>query len=201
MIAMGEMFPIVLYRAYKKSEYAEKFVYEGIFFIGKLEGYRDIEDQCRADNSEGLGYYQDNDGIHEHSELIGDIYLLSLSTNEVDLDFLSRKMGRNIIKINDPGMLAKDIENYLHNNGYGTFGGVKGEYIQYNKGESIEGELSEMDRAVLSVTQKPKGFSPECEYRLFTNLNSQWCFPPSSGYIGINLRKRLDYADIISNGI
>ena len=75
---MSTTFPDILYRAYKKTEYAKSFVFEGRFRLGKLQIYRDIEDRNRADCTEGKGYYQDKDGIHEHFELGGDIYLLSL---------------------------------------------------------------------------------------------------------------------------
>ena len=198
---MSKTFPGILYRAYQKIEHAEKFVTDGAFRLGKLQIYRDLEDRSRTDRTEGRGHYLDRDGIHENFELGGDIYLLSLSTDEVDLAYLKGKMGRNIVKISDPEVLIKDIENYLVSNGYVTFGGVKGDYIQYTKGGTIEKELNESDRAKLSVIQKPDMFLSECEYRLYTILNSQRSALPPNGYLDINLGKSLDYAEVIRKGI
>ncbi len=194
---MSTIFPNILYRAYKKKEYAEEFVFNGKFRLGKLQMYHCVEDKNRIDQTEGQGHYLDTNGIHEHFELGNDVYLLSLSTDEVDLDYLEIKMGGHIVKINDSNKLAQDIEDYLNSSGYVTFGGIKGNYIKYNKGETIGDDLDEMDRAILSVTQKPTTFEPECEFRLFTILNTQRCTPPSDGYIKINFGKSLDYAEII----
>lgn len=195
-IAMIEDIPELVFRAYSKPEYAGRFVSNGQFRLGKLHLYRDIEDKSRADETEGLGHYKDKDGIHEHFQFGNQIYLISFSTIDVDKDFLREKMGNAVITINSLEKLITDINEYLNANGYATFGGVKGRRIQYNKGGVVSEELDEMDRAILSVTQKPEWFSPECEYRLFVIINEQKCTRPLNDYIEINLGKKLPYAEI-----
>ena len=190
--------PNSLLRDFGEPMYAEGFLSKGEFRLGKLQLYQNTENKNRVDVTEGYGYYRDENNIHEHSEFGGYIYLLSLATITVDIDYLKNKMGGSVVRINSVEQFVLDINEYLNTNGYSTFGGVKGRFVQYNKGRVISDELDEMDRAILSVTQKPECFSQENEYRLFVIINHQRCAKPLNDYIYINLGKKLDYAELMS---
>ena len=61
--------------------YALDFVRSGRFRLGRLDAYQHIEDNARADNSEGMGHYVSPDGISMHFEFGKRWLLLSLLKN------------------------------------------------------------------------------------------------------------------------
>jgi hypothetical protein len=195
---MTEDIPNSLLRDFGEPQYVERFIARGEFRLGKLQLYRNTEVKNRADLTEGFGYYRDENGIHENFEFGGHIYLLSLATLKVDIDYLKNKMGGSVVCINSVEQFMLDIHEYLMSNGYPIFGSVKGRFVQYNKGGVISDELDEMDRAILSIAQKPEYYSQESEYRLFVIINHRRCTKPLHDYIDINLGKKLDYAELIS---
>lgn len=189
--------PKIMYRAFSEKRYARAFVEHGKLRLKRLDIYRDIEDGCRRDAAEGFGSYVDNRGHQWNFEMGGSIYVLCCSDTQVDIRFLREKFGTYIVRINDPASLAHDIERFVNASGIRTFNGVHGRPVDYRKGSVITQELDSMQRAILSITQKPAGFAPEAEYRFFTILSN--VIPSGTGkkFLDINIGHRLRYAELI----
>ena len=188
--------PQILLRAFSEERYALDFVSGGKLRFGELGRYRKIEDGSRRDSSEGYGHYVDAQSQQWHMELGGAIYIFCCSSPDVDPAYLREKMGRHIVRIRDPSALALDIERQLQKRGIRTFNGVHGRPVAYTKGTTIHRTMDASQRAVLSITQKPTEYCPECEYRFFTILNQH---PRGSveEFLHVNLGVPLPYAEII----
>lgn len=190
-------YPNLLYRAFTDLCYARQFADAGRFRIGRLDWYRNIENAARGDAEEGLGHYIDTDGISEYFKLGNPIYILSCSTEDVDLVFLKRKMGPFIIRINDPLQLAYDIAAYLKEQEIKFFGEVRYRAVGYTKGAVINTAHNAMERAELSIAQKHPHFSEEKEQRLYAIVNTHCPTPLLTSHLEINLGRRLPYVEIL----
>lgn len=193
-------YPQILYRAFTDLCYAQQFADAGRFRIGRLDSYRNIENNARADAEEGLGRYIDKDGISEYFELGNPIYILSCSAETVDLTFLRRKMGPFIARINDPKQLAHDITLYLQEQEIKVFGEIRYRAVNYTKGAIINAELDAMERAELSIVQKHSCFSEEREQRLFAIINAHCPASLLASHVEINLGRPLPYVEVL-NGL
>lgn len=191
-------FPKLLYRAFTDLCHAQQFVDEGRFRIGRLDKYRTVENAARVDSSEGLGHYVDADGISEHFEFGNAIYILCCSSENVDLAVLRRKMGPFVIQINDPEQLARDIAAFLHENNVKLFGEIQCRMVSYTKGKLNIDKLDAMERAELSIVQKPPFFAEDCEQRLYAIINTHCPAPLMTTDIEINLERSLPYVEILS---
>lgn len=186
----------LLYRAFTAESYATEFL-AGRFRMRRVDQYREIEDAARVDATEGLGHYVDGIGVNEHFELGNPIYVLCCSAADVDLRFLRSKMGSFVVRISDPAQLATDITYSLKQSGMKIFGDTKCRAVEYTKGSRIEDNLDEMERAELSVVQKPPLFSEEKEHRLFVVTNVDCLAQSMPAHISISLQRPLPYAEIV----
>ncbi|MCI0559249.1 MAG: hypothetical protein MN733_12200 [Nitrososphaera sp.] len=198
-------FPHVLYRAFETHKYADAFTKIGKFRMGALRTYKQIENSNRRDSTEGDGHYIDGKGVNAHFQLGNDVYVLSCSKANVDLKFLREKFGRYVVRINKPSRLASDIRSYMEQRGICNFGGVKGISVTYTKGAVVTEDLDPMGRAKLSISQKHRCFSKECEYRFYTILNQNPLNPKplpeiQDGYLTIDLARELSYVEVLGEG-
>jgi len=189
--------PETMYRAFTEERYARAFVERGKLRLRRLDLYRDIEDGCRRDASEGMGSYVDNRGHQWDFEMGNSIYVLCCSDAQVDVRFLREKFGAYIVRINDSASLAHDMERFMNASGMRTFNGVHGRRVDYRKGAVTTQEFDSMQLAILSITQKPARFAPESEYRFFTILSN--AIPSGTGkrFLDINIGHRLRYAELV----
>jgi hypothetical protein len=184
-----------LYRAFDKEEYARDFV-AGKFRLRALTGYRAIENVARRDDSEGEGHFFDQSNEEWRIEFGGRVYLLCLAEPEVDLIYLRVRFGPWVVRIDEPDLLARDVEAALTARGLGTFNGVHGRSVQYSKGQRILLPDDPMQRVELGLTQKPESFRDECEYRLYTILHVHHERVVDE-FLEVNLCQPIDYARVI----
>ncbi len=188
--------PKALFRAFEEEKYAIEFIDKGEFRFGGLARYRSIEDGARMDDTEGYGRYFDHQNIQYDFELGGPIYLFSCAVPDVDLGYLRERFGRFIVRINDPQLFVQQTEGYLTAQGVHTFNGIHGDTVKYTKGTRLDQELDSMQRARLSVIQKPASYHRESEYRLFTIPKHDSERPPQE-FLKINLGQSLHYAEML----
>jgi hypothetical protein len=186
-----------LLRAFSQERFAVDFV-QGKLRFGLLERYRQIEDGSRQDRSEGYGHFLDAQNQAWHVEFGGPIYVLCFSRPEVEFKFLRDRMGLFVVRLGDPVALARDVETYMASHGIRTFNGVHGRPVEYNKGMVVSRELDAMQRAILSVTQKPAQYRQECEYRLFTIVN-QHPQSPVAEFVNIDLGAPIQSAELLTD--
>ena len=182
----GNEFPEFCYKAYEKENYAKQFLSEGIFRMGCLLSYKEIEDESRRDPTEGSGHTKEpgivtvgwvspnpeektiwtkEQGYQEHHIEFGNAtFCFCTCLPEVDNAHMLKEFGKHIVKINDPKKLAEDINEYFIRNGQRFL--VEGCRIIYNKGEKLDRELTENERLDMPYKQKPVRFSPDCEFRI-----------------------------------
>ena len=105
--------PEFLYRDFSKEEHVIEFIEKGKFRLSLLQSYKEIEDKCRRDESEGKsesivkkclpGLTLRLKGTSGDS-----LYLFCTSGPNVDLDYMKGKWPY-IVKITDPEKLKKSL--------------------------------------------------------------------------------------------
>jgi hypothetical protein len=210
-------YPKVVLRAFKERAYGEDFVAHGIFRMGNLRTYTEIEDENRKDWSEGQGHFQhygmatsvdfsrDSEEtttltqpgyVHSHIELLNPKFIFSCSLPSVDIDLLRQRFGSSIVKIKQPRQFADDICGFLETLPYRFGGGVKACVVQYDKGEKSLHQLT-VASVPLSYSQKPAIFSTENEFRfvvIVTGKPSQWF---DDDFLAVDLAHKLDYVEFL----
>ncbi len=187
----------VLYRAFDDIRFAQQFAESGRFRLGRLDYYCDIESAERADASEGQGHYIDGEGASIRFYLGNPIYILSCSSEDVDLAFRRKRMGSFVVRINDPKRLMGDLDDFLKDQQIKLFGGVRGNPVSYNKGQVVGNDLDAMERAELSVRQKPPSFAEEKEFRIYTITDIRCPKLFLARHIEIDLARALSYVEIL----
>lgn len=181
------------YRCFSRPEFAEAFL-NGVFRLGSIRRYREIEDANRQDTEEGLGHFKDEGG-DRYPELGNEIFILCLSTPDVDQEYLKAKMGGYVVKICDANALARDIEEGLNKIELKVFGGIRGRHVRYDKAMKLCIQDDAWARAELSVIQKPEVYKSECEYRYFAILNRD--VPNvNQRFLELKLERRLEYVEL-----
>lgn len=212
-------FPSPLYKAFTEEDYARDFLERGILIMRPLGYFREIEDLKRKDKDEGEGRVTivkprpvveldpESGQILSIRQVTGEVFFGTASTNpcylycfsgpQVDVDQLARKYGPYLLRVNQPNRLVSEIRSYLER--YPDMPGTIWLHcipVRYDKGQLV-GELPEPgseERLLMSCGQKADGDRHDCEYRLALRL------PVPSGSpkeIRVELRKRLEYADIV----
>jgi hypothetical protein len=99
-------FPDVVYRAFTHKKYMDDFLRGNIRF-GSLSLYRELEDECRRDNLEGISHIS-HAGLDHHGVMPGtSIYVLCCS---VSLEAICKSgFGPHIIQIRNPRALAEEL--------------------------------------------------------------------------------------------
>lgn len=225
-------FPKFCYKAFKCKKYAEDFIYRGVFRLNCLGYCRNMEDISRCDPTEGIGctlepgivtvgyistkktaektIWTKENGFQEHHPEWGNpIFCFCTSLPDVKIDHMKDKFGRYIVKINDPKELAEDINDYLLNNGQRFL--IMGREVVYNKGEKLDKKLTDNERLDLAYTQKPRGFSSDCEFRIVAIKFGEPCkdeckflsgqfeqVEPQCKTIEIHLDKKLNYLNVVN---
>jgi hypothetical protein len=220
-------FPDFCYKVYDCEEYAKQFIDDGIFRMGCRLSYKFIEDESRRDETEGFGSTKEpgivtigwvspnptektiwtkEPGYQEHKPEHGNaIFCFCTCLPSVDFGHM-KKIGKYIIKIDDPRKLAEDINDYLFDTEQKFL--IVGCNVVYNKGQKFDEKLTDNERLDFSYKQKPEGFSLDCEFRIvaikyvtcdpeckFIDVNGR--HDPKCKYIEINLGKKLDYLSLV----
>jgi hypothetical protein len=212
--------PPCLYRAFSKKEYAEDFIVGKIRF-GSLNYYRRIERDPRQDTTEGIGKarYKSNISSVKIDKQSGEslefeqpglmnlktnspnsMYILSLSGSDIDLEYLSNKFGRYIVKISQLEKFKEDLNKAFPLRIFP----IQFEKVQYNKGFVVD--IPEDDLSFylkLSYAQKPEEYSQEKEYRYVAIVKEPILdedgnnILDSKQHIPIDIGKRLAYVDLL----
>src|SRR2546430_1667170 len=105
LIAHG-YFPDVVYRGFARKWHMEEFLRGDIRF-GHLALYREIEDETRQDNLEGISHISHR-GLDHHGAMPGtSVYVLCCS---VSLEAIRKSgFGPYIIQIRNPRALAEEL--------------------------------------------------------------------------------------------
>lgn len=146
-------YPDTVLRAFKEKAHAEDFVLRGRFRMSNLRTYTEIEDGGRRDRSEGEGHVQrfgrvtsvdfspDSDEtttttrpgyVDTHIEPLNPKFVFCCS---LPLDLLRKRFGPWLVRIDQPRRFAQEVSDFLQTLSYRFAGGVKGCFVQYNKGE------------------------------------------------------------------
>jgi hypothetical protein len=179
-------FPKSCYKAFKCKEYAEDFIYRGIFRMGCQLSYKAIEDEQRRDPTEGSGltkepglvtsvgfspnrnekpiYIQEMGYQEQHTESGNARFCFCTCLPDVNRDHMKKTFGKYIVKINDPRKLAEDINDYFISTGQKFL--IEGCSVVYNKGQKLDRKLTNNERVDLSYKQKPESFSRDHEFRI-----------------------------------
>jgi len=116
----------------------------------------------------------------------------------VDLDLLRERFGPWLVRIKQPRRFAQEISDYLGTLPYRFAGGVKGCFVQYNKGEKTRRQLPISASTPLAYMQKPAAaFSVEKEFRFVVIVSgkpSQWL---GEDFLSLDLGRRLDYVELL----
>jgi|GEM_PF-1981016 len=190
-------FPEFCYKGFDCKQYAEQFKYFGIFHMGCLPYYREVEDESRRDPTEGIGRTKEPGNItvgwvspnpaektiwtreigHQDYHILpftnASLFCFCTCLPDVDLDHVKDKFGRYIVKINDPKQLAEDIHDYYVSKGQRFL--INGCRVVYNKGEELDRKLSDNERLDMAYKQKPGKFGPDREFRIVVIKSGEPC--------------------------
>ena len=181
--------PSRVFKAYKEEGHAQVFAEKGIIRLGQIRSYREIEDRARRDQNEGEGFLRVPDQITSMhfdaatlepihtsvspghlnyiSTFINPTYLFCLSGEQVDLEYLRSTLGPHVVEIFDTPCFLQSFSNALTiepiTDRVGAF--AETYEVAYNKGE-IRDAGNYGDNLLISLAQKPKGFTRECEWRI-----------------------------------
>lgn len=179
--------PKHLYRFFREKERMDQFL-QGFIRFGKLEVYREIEDEKRRDVDEGKtrGKYKtdklmylkisnDTGRVIERGLKTGDIFItgdspnkffiVSLVDERADLKTLSKKFGKYVIRVND-------VENFLellnkNCNFSWKVGRIILEQVKYDKDNYVTMEEHNPHLPFgYHFAQKSEIFAEECEWRI-----------------------------------
>ena len=221
-------FPEYCYKAFECKEYAESFMNKGVFRMGCQHSYKAIEDEQRCDGTEGIGLtkefgpitlfgfssnrnekpiYRQEMGYQEHHiESCNARFCFCTCLPEVNREHMEKSFGEYIIKINDPRKLTEDINGYFIKTGQKI--SIVGFRVIYNKGQKLDYELTDNERAELPYKQKPKDFIDDCEFRIVAELKKVCTgeckflseefeqVDPECKFVEVNLGKQLNYTQL-----
>lgn len=125
------------------------------------------------------------------------MYLLCTSGPDVNLDYVRRKFGDYIIKINDPMKLLSALNNTIPVcSGMEFVGKCVLEKVFYTKDNISEIDPDSIDAVKLCYLQKPPKFSRECEYRYLITARPCVNNDPEE-FIYFDFNRSLDYMELI----
>lgn len=183
--------PEFLYKVFDNEAYAIAFADNGRFRLTLLNKYREIEDLARQDNSEGKAHIRIPGGYY-HEEMGNPCYLMCTSGPTVDLGYIKNKFGRYVVKILAPETLLAEITKVKPVN---TIIDCDLLEVEYSKGMEQDFDFKKrIPGSKLSICQKSRIFSKECEYRYmvmtFTNFSLD-----NPSYLEYDLRGGLSYLE------
>ena len=111
------------------------------------------------------------------------------------------KFGDFVALISEPTRLALDLCHYFQTSKYRLAGGIEGCCVQYTKDAVIQTELSSIQNAQLSYSQKSEKHKEEKEFRYVAILFHKPQDGKFPAYLEIALNKKLTYASRIVRGI
>lgn len=191
MNAYGE-FESVLYRAFKKKEYAEQFI-SGKIRFGSIYKYKRIEDLKLQDKTEGEAHVT-VDNVDHHSMNASThtyIYCFHRSIEAAK----EAGFGEYIVRLENPISLAISITDSLKMLNGKFYGGVEGVVVEYNKGESRPEAMSTLEMARLTYAQKPR-----CPFVIENELRFVVLSKDAYGNIfEVNINKVIDNCHLIEN--
>ncbi len=179
-------FPQYLYRFFNQKDHRDQFI-QGLIRFGRLEAYKEIEDEQRKDKDEGdpRGKYKTDKQIYlkisnqtgkvvEHGIKLGDInisgyspnnfFIVSATDEKVNVEKISEKFGKYVVKINNPQKLL-DLLNKNRKFPW-SVGKIVLERVKYDKDNYLEIEESNPHLPFgYYYAQKPQMFSDEMEWR------------------------------------
>ena len=186
------MIPKRLFRFFKERQHADEFI-DGKIRIGKLSGYRYIED-ARQDESEGTSYFIWNkparecildkttgkiigrgtsptEKIKSDITLINPLYLLCTSSASVEKRVAAHKFGKYFIEITDPSGLI-DLLKQLWARTSCSLNGYEVELkrVRYTRGNLVKPNRCLIAPGDISYTQKSLRNKDDYEYRFIF-----WC--------------------------
>ena len=202
-----------LYRAFRLPWFADCYVEHGEIFLGRLDHYRTVEDPAARDSAEATSQYaiplnvlgdsNSRERISFTMEVGHPVYILCASGPLVDLAFLRRTHGEHVVRIDDPMMLANEIERDLTMGGALTNRRVSWVKVAYDQGSNSDHDPLDPRELGRSYSQKDARFSSDCEYRLvYEILADARGFNPRDTlprYQSIRLGRRLTYCDCLPN--
>jgi hypothetical protein len=206
-------YPEICYKAFDCREYAEDFMYRGIFRLNCLGYCRNMEDESRRDSTEGYGHTKEpgivtvlwvspnpaektiltkEQGCQEHHIEHGNaIFCFCTCLPEVSPDHVKDKFGKYIVKIDEPKKLAEAINDY---------------FISKEEKKLIPNERLDM-----AYKQKPESFIRDCEFRIIAIKLGEPCkqecqflrgqfeqIEPECKFIEVNLERQLDYVSFVT---
>jgi len=164
MIAHGE-FPETLYRSFDTLDFAQLFL-NGYIRFGSVIGYRKIKGE-RQDFTEGMAHYTVNRTTTKGEFCSNNFYALCCHR---DLDAaLKTNHGKYIVELANPLYLAEEVTRSLRELKSKHYGGVEGVFVEYDKGEEKDVDLTPFEASRLTYCQKPADYSHENEFRLVFN--------------------------------
>jgi len=212
-------FPSPLYKAFTEEDHARDFLERGILIMRPLIYFSETEDLKRKDKDEGEGRVKvvkprpvvdldpGSGQILSVRQVTGEVFFGTASTNpcylycfsgpQVDVDYLARKYGRYVLRVNQPDKLVSEIGSCLER--YPDMPSTMWLHcipVRYDKGQLV-GELPEPgseERLLMSCGQKADRDRHDCEYRLALRLPVP-SSPPKE--IRVELRKRLENVDAV----
>jgi len=220
-------FPEFCYKTFTCEEHAKHFIDKGVFRMGCIYSYTEIEDESRRDPTDGTGHtlepglvtegwvspnpeektiWTKEQGYREcHIGQGGNPkFCFCTSSPDVDINYIKNHFGSYIIKIEEPRKLAEEINDYFFNQNQKFL--IQGCSVVYNKGEKLDGELEENERLDLAHKQKPKSFVDEREFRIvamkYDVCDSECKFLDGEADLGckfieVNLGRKLSYLSLV----
>jgi len=186
--------PNFLYRAFDTESYAVDFLH-GIFQLGELKKYREIENAIRKDDTEGeanLKIEINNVAGIYYEESLNLAYIMSTAGPEVNPEHL-KKFGKFIVKINKPLQLLADIQNVRP----ALIISYDLVPVLYTKG--LKSNFKPHERtpgSLVSICQKYPRFSQDCEYRYILQQSPE--FITGCRYqdnLTVDLNRELNYLE------
>ena len=209
-----------LLKAFNNEAYMEDFINHGKLRMRVLQYYRTIEDRGRADKTEGEAHIQvpgtvekvvffpgdpgrvevhEEDGLQQHHIQLGNpVYIFCASQASVDSRYLIRKFGSHLVQITNPKQLAADILSFLPSIPEINANQIEGHAVKYSHGQVVKSKPERNEFTTLSYIQKPKSYSPECEFRYAVVSKEPPLQRVERKFIDINLNRPLSYASIFS---
>lgn len=177
-------FPETLFRSFSRKEHADAFL-SGEILVRRNSYYRTVECKSRQDGDEGEGYYlkrglamtalvspqaevetewrREHRLIKRHVSFGNAVFLLCCSNADVSLDFLRKKFGAYLVRLDDPRALACEIDTALKKRGLSF--SVNGQNVSYSRGDEFPESRDDKTLVDLAFTQKSAAFAEEREFR------------------------------------
>lgn len=212
---MDTALPERLLRFYDDKKYADAFLDPGTIRLRPLSFFKTIEDETRADDSEGQaklkvqgqeltavalpgGKVSSKLGELDWGVVSGNpMFIFCTSLPTVDVKVIGAKWPFTL-EIHDPKLFKKDLEDAAAACAPegATLIGVDCVSVEYDKGRSVL-EMPDFGKcADLAYTQKPPLFSSECEFR-FVAIYDVIEFPEDTKFIDLKLKSPKAYARVL----